>query len=437
MKSRKFIHMPAPDTFQSLVTQYFSDFYPASPIFIYEWVSGGSLGPGGISKISEAEQWICFNVILAIAYCVGAVDVLATPGSLQTAEAHLQNALAGIHELLAEPPTIATVQALLGMGAATHELVGPGPASVLIAAALRDSYRLGLHRKVVPSTLDGIAVFEQRERVFWTAYSLHRDLSLRLNLPMVFDDEIELDLPSIIAADDALLFYSFDRKYAFNMYHARTHLAVIEGHLRRRLLASDDVNRSIGITSAHIACTHLELMQWRNNLLIPFEADFLMQNFDLAVALQIIILHSSYYHCLRAFQAALKRQVLIQEANQISSQSLWFYDSAMAQLEIACAREMIDCTPVLKKMNSFSIRELLNSLVIALGSLIDNSLQYGSGELLEEDVSRCQPLLELLEKLPTTDRTKELHQVLQVHKNIGLKPSRSLPRKPTLDSGEL
>lgn len=74
------------------------------------------------------------------------------------------------------------VQVLIGMVILFQGTRDLKPATMLIAIALRLAHELGLHTRRSVGYLDATQVLE-RDRVFWIAYILDRDISLRTNRP--------------------------------------------------------------------------------------------------------------------------------------------------------------------------------------------------------------------------------------------------------------
>ncbi len=72
----------------------------------------------------------------------------------------------------------------------------PQSLSILMAAAVRLAYRIGLHR-----TLDEFALnqseIDQRRNVFWTVYIIDKYIALRCGQPSaIVDNDIGINLPT-------------------------------------------------------------------------------------------------------------------------------------------------------------------------------------------------------------------------------------------------
>ena len=418
VRSSNSTEMPSRDQFWSLVAQFFTNFYPAFPIFPYEWLIGTKSGNREARKISESEEWACFNVILAISYHLRAVYTTAKHENQKNARGHLRSALAATEELLSGPPSMTTVQILIGIGVAVHGMIGPNPSSVLFAAAMRDSYRLGLHRRAAFSSSVGLEGIEQRKRVFWTTYSLHRGISLQLDLPMVFDDEIDLELPETSYADDVSLLHSHDRKHTFDIYRARTQLAVIQGQIRRGLPSSGQPEVSSAVVVNHVTVILLKLTEWRNNLPIGFDVNFLVQNFDLSAAIHVVSLHSNYFHCLRVLQCSVGQDKELQLACEYALRSISFSGPSLSQSYVHCARQLISSVSMFSRIDFSDIQGLLDSFVAALRVLTDCTLEQRSDALLQEDIRHCRPLVELLDRFPSRYGGRDVDKVLEAYREL-------------------
>ncbi|KAH8727025.1 fungal-specific transcription factor domain-containing protein [Phaeosphaeriaceae sp. PMI808] len=123
---------------------------------------------------------------------------------------------------------LAAIQALLGMAIFLQGTPNPQPASILTAAAIRLSYGLGMHRNELGGGLPLIEA-QQRQRVFWVAYCLDKDFSLRFEQPSIINDnDMNVHLPEADPRDGLNLMHTASDGSAVNYFRLRIHLAVIQ-----------------------------------------------------------------------------------------------------------------------------------------------------------------------------------------------------------------
>ncbi|KAL4727990.1 hypothetical protein ACLX1H_004697 [Fusarium chlamydosporum] len=102
---------------------------------------------------------------------------------------------------------------------------------------------MGLHNRISTEHLDPVDR-RQHVRVFWLAYILDKDLSLRAQQPSVqLDDDIDLDLPIQVPGDDhdeeeAGMVTTVDGKAKINYLLTRIQLASIQGEVYDHLYST-------------------------------------------------------------------------------------------------------------------------------------------------------------------------------------------------------
>ncbi|KAM0231268.1 hypothetical protein ACHAPO_008648 [Fusarium lateritium] len=128
------------------------------------------------------------------------------------------------------------IQTLIGMAMLLQTANDTTPALVIISAAMRLIHKMGLHNRLSTEHLNST---EQRQHanVFWLAYIVDKDLSLRAQQPSVqLDDDIDLDLPTerpVICGSDteAGIVTTVNGNARLNYFLARIQLANIQGNV--------------------------------------------------------------------------------------------------------------------------------------------------------------------------------------------------------------
>lgn len=389
--------LPAPDSFQDLVDHFLSDIFPAFPIFGRGWLRDSGDRISNDTPRSEMEEWLCLNVILTMTYYFRSIHAPGTHEDGFKANTHLRYSLAAIEMLSSTKPSVNTIQALLGIGVAVYEMIGPGPSSIFFAAAVRDSYRLSLHRLAKADEVMSTHDLELRRHVFWTAYSLHKNISMELDLPMAFDGEIELDLPQATFTDDTPLLQSVGGGISFDISRARMQLALLQGHIRRRIGGPQEVTiRRHENLLPHIDLMALELTRWRTSLPVQLDAVILVKHFQTSAVVQMMHLKSGYFHCLRVLHTAILESRSLRAANRDTPQSLTVATSSITERYIQCAREIVDSMAVLASIKLTRLQGLTNSLATAISVLTDENTGQRTHKVLAADFLRCRLLRKAL-----------------------------------------
>jgi hypothetical protein len=187
----------------------------------------------------DPVAWAAINVVLALVHRHGLV-----PGShAERAIEYLSKVQSVLSDVVLGSTRLLNVQVLVGTVMLLQGSKDLQPAMILVATTIRLAHSIGLHNRRSSAHLDA-AEARQRANVFWLAYILDKDISLRLKQPSVqLDDDIDLDLPSPWTIDELIrdnpdrdaqnfsigIITTVDGTVEMNYFAARIQLAIIEG----------------------------------------------------------------------------------------------------------------------------------------------------------------------------------------------------------------
>ena len=250
----------------------------------------------GISP-SSPDWWACINVVLSLAHRFRAMRTLETTYENAQSCGYMHNSLAVVSELSILHHSLPAVQALVGMAIILQGTPNPHAASVLIAAAVRLAQTMGLHRRVEDPN-QTVANLEQRKRVFWIAYLVDKDISLRMGLPFAQDDDdMDAELPT--GSPHELPAYSNGGRH-MNFFKSRIGLAVIQGQIYKSLYSVQATRQSTAqkaVVAQELDCI---LCYWRSGVSMDFEVDPVtsFQGVLPVEFIHILILRFTYVNCL-------------------------------------------------------------------------------------------------------------------------------------------
>ncbi|KAJ5693098.1 hypothetical protein N7462_002521 [Penicillium macrosclerotiorum] len=225
--------------------------------------------------------WASINVVLAISHRLRVMSNLVPHEEDKKAWLYLKNAMGVLTELTMRNTDLLSVQALLGMSLFLQGTPNPQPAFFLVAAAIRLSHSIGLHKRGSSFGLNPVEV-EQRKRVFWIAYCLDKDICLRSGRPPVQDDDdMNVELPS----EDPLTI-SF------------CEFATIESRVYKRLYSAKASKQSDGELLNTIGELDKELEDWKDSIPIDFRPEYEIQATHGPLLIHVVVLHFAYYNCL-------------------------------------------------------------------------------------------------------------------------------------------
>lgn len=241
----------------------------------------------------ERTTWAAINVVLALAHGrISPED--ATLG--ESAAYYLHNAQTVLSEVIMGDADLLNVQIVLGMVLLFQGTQDLKPATMLVAIALRLAHELGLHTRRLES-LDASQVME-RDRVFWIAYILDRDLSMRTSRPSVQrESDIDIEWPSAEPEDGAGTVTTADGTFAFNFLRCRVRLARIQGEVYDFMVATragtmDDYRRGENIVRLNYM-----LDDWMSSIPPPFRPESFPHAEPLNLCRGFAVLYSTHLAC--------------------------------------------------------------------------------------------------------------------------------------------
>ncbi|KAJ4324094.1 hypothetical protein N0V84_004060 [Fusarium piperis] len=222
------LELPPQHEVMSAAQQYIAGFNSAIPLFnpdrllsvINRWYAA--------SDHRDHTTWAAINMVLALVHRQIPPQE-ATPSN-NTAK-FTNNAQSVLTNIVMGETTLLSVQVLVGMTMLFQGVQDLKPATILIAMALRLAHQLRLHTRDSSTHLDSTIALE-RYRVFWIAYMLDRDISLRTKQPPIQREmDIDLEWPSVDPQDGAGVFIDAEGISSFNFFLSRVQLAQIQGEI--------------------------------------------------------------------------------------------------------------------------------------------------------------------------------------------------------------
>lgn len=290
--------LPPKEEALSLLTDYFENFNCMLPLFHKPTFMHLVERQYSSDPYQGSGWWASFNCALAIAHRLRVMSNISPAEDDEKGWGYLKNAMGVFSELIMRNTDLLSVQALLGMALFMQGTPNPQPAFLLIAAAIRLSQSIGLHRRVTGFNLNPIEI-EQRKRVFWIAYILDKDLCLRAGRPAAQDDDdMNVDLPAADPEDDVGNIPLADGKGKMNIFRAMCEFTVIESEVYKRLYSAKASRQSDGELLNAIGELDQRLEEWKDRIPIDFRPEHEIKAAHTPLMLHIVMLHFTYYNCL-------------------------------------------------------------------------------------------------------------------------------------------
>jgi hypothetical protein len=261
----------------------------------------------------DPVSWAAINIVLALAHRHDLVRCSNPNISVE----YLHNVESVLSSIVLGETQLLSIQVLLGMVLLLQASPDLTPSLIMIATTLRLAHKMGLHDRNASVHLDA-ADARQHACVFWMAYVLDKDLSMRTKQPSIqLDDDVDLELPSpdvfpYKLSDESSdntssssgIIFTADGTVEMNYFLTRIQLAVIEGGVYDFLYSTRSHKRSIEERSHALESISRALESWKSY--IPFEFSALMAPVTVSPAVLplLAVLHSTSLACMTLLHQA-------------------------------------------------------------------------------------------------------------------------------------
>lgn len=296
---RIFKSLPGKIECRALLGVYFRHFNQLVPLFNEESFMELIDNASTPTPFKSSGLWASTNVALAIASSI-TTDSCGRQSDNQV-WGYLKNALAVTNELTMYNVDLMSIQALLGMALFFRGTSNPQPSFSLLSAAIRLSHTIKLHRKCENSSMS-MEENEQRKRVFWVAYFLDKETSLRSGRPSAQDDDdIDVELPSEDPADKIGMvpLNSADKieKPSSNVFRSICAFAQIQSRVHKKLYSVRASQKSEQKLIASIGKLVHELEDWKQSIPTDFRPGHEIDAACWPYRLHVIFMNLAYHHC--------------------------------------------------------------------------------------------------------------------------------------------
>lgn len=291
---RIYEQLPAKKECLELLELFFKDFnivFPLfhRPTFLYLVERQYSSDP-----YAGSGWWASLNVVLAIAHRLRVRYTTTPEEDERKAWGYLKNSMGVLAELMVQNTDLLSVQALLGMALFMYCTSNPQPSFSLVAASIRLSHSIGLHKHGSAFNLKPIEI-EQRSRVFWIAYILDKEICLRTGRPPAQDDnDMNVELPISDPEDGAGITVVADSK--INVFRLMSQFATIQSKIFTQLYSADTAKQSVAQLLKSTEKLDNELEEWRAGIPIGFRPDEEHSVSHAPAPLLLVLLHLAYYN---------------------------------------------------------------------------------------------------------------------------------------------
>ncbi|KAJ5920999.1 hypothetical protein N7466_009325 [Penicillium verhagenii] len=240
------------------------------------------------------SSWALLNVVLAFSYRERAQTASDNSHSWRVSLGHVKNALNVVVELFLRNADLSAIQALLGLALYFQGTPNAQALFMFSAAAMRLSHSIGLHRNT--TTGMKISEIEQRRRIFWIAFILDADISLRVGRPPVQEmEDYNTPLPDNLPPDRRGLICIDGIEV--NLLRLLAHLALVQRRLYRHfhMVAAAQQPREMIIKSA-MDCEEA-LFAWRDSIPEGLRPQLIFRSEPNYFLRHLVRMHLAYHSC--------------------------------------------------------------------------------------------------------------------------------------------
>ncbi|KAH6723774.1 fungal-specific transcription factor domain-containing protein [Leptodontidium sp. MPI-SDFR-AT-0119] len=348
------------------------------------------------TSIRDPGFWASLNVVLALAHRFQ----LSKQNTMDEGEAwkYFQNAMGIVNQLTLLPPSLIATQALIGMAIVTQGTPNPAPYAFLNSAAMKMAQQLDLHRSVQyqdPSL--GVAEIEQRKRVFWIAYFMDKDISLRTCQPPIQeDDDMDVGLPEYCTNPP-------NGANRHNFFRLRINLAHIQGKIYKQLLSVRASKQSVAQRVIAVRTLEASLQRWKASVPLEYQQDFyamlpLPNMVEMTPVMHSVVLRLTYFHALNAVH---RFSTPVNQWQNVMDQPIPMDKNIVHETPppITCieeARKALKLLLITPQGDFACIWVVLHIFVSATTTLLTQILSNPLHPLAQSDLQLIEPLLSLL-----------------------------------------
>ncbi|KAL4991562.1 fungal-specific transcription factor domain-containing protein [Aspergillus falconensis] len=340
---KAFCPLPSKEEASSLLYDYLQNFNCLCPLFeqakLISLFNKGSLDAG-----LRTPCWASVNVVFALGIAFRIKDRAVAHSEHQRSWLFIKNAFGTFHDLCLGQPNLWSIQALLGMSIFFLGTMSAEPCCFLAAAAIRMSEQLGLGRlkeNVALSSED----LEHRRRIFWIAYCLDREISIRFGRPPTQSDEdMSIDIPTATLTGDVRIMPLASKHEEFDAFRAHCRLATIKGQLYKDLYSAAAKDRPLPEIMASVGTLDKMLQNWREDLPSEYRPESHgLPSVPQPTMSMTLLLHCSYFNCIIAMHRLIASRGiqtsgdLLRQYRDLSSSDPPPYTSRVFESESLCA----------------------------------------------------------------------------------------------------
>lgn len=405
--------LPQPHEAFLLLQEYLEDWNKAIPLFerialtqIFQDCYAGR-------ELDDSNAWLAIAAVLGLAHRLRGMSPVASPNDDTRAEEYKRQLLNAIPRLLLEDPTLLSVQCIIALGILLYLSADHHRAPFFISIALKMMETLGLGCKRRPV---GTIVEDQWSSVFWIAFSMDTDMSIRYGrLPSRrIADLALLDLPSSPTAEGIGEIRSSNGDWVIPFFRMQAELSTIQARVCEELLATSAQFQSI---DEKLERLKHDLAKWRSHWIFKMRVDQLMQEIHRSDIILLTNMEASYHITLFAIhtQASLQHR---RTAGLFDGDTLLKVGQEKSQPCLADTRRFVSFVRVLPRRDMAAIYMIAHAMVASIAVLMGHAVSNPEEVTAPADLRISRAMLDIMIYLSGKCRTTECRLTRQVCQHL-------------------
>ncbi|THC89102.1 hypothetical protein EYZ11_011449 [Aspergillus tanneri] len=293
LQRRVFQPLPENRVVRQLVTEFFSTFNQAIPLFNESSFARALDRQFSWSPDESSSWWASLNVVLAFAYAQRAQESDNAP-EWQLSLGHIKNTLNVIVDLFMRTADLFAVQAMLGLAIYFQGTPNPQSLFMFAAAAMRLSQSIGLHRAHALRMTTHQT--EERRRTYWLAFILDADISLRVGRPPVQDsNDYDTPLPAEEPVDGKGILIVDSTPV--NFFRLLVQFALIQRRVYHHLYTSAVQNKTRDSIVAEVKACEDALLDWKHAIPTNLQPQSTFSTATAYPMYHLLRLHLTFHCC--------------------------------------------------------------------------------------------------------------------------------------------
>ena len=320
--------LPSAHEASLMLQEYLMDFNAVIPLFdsraIVVHFQNCYSGRPDVNGVS----WGTLYVVLGIAHQLRAMIPLATPDDNIRAFKYLERCMRRLPDLLMDTPSLALIQCLLGVAIIVKGTPRSRSAALFVSIAMRLAQDMGYNARRMQNGNGGIEA-EQENLVFWIAFLLDADHSLRSNrLPTQSYEHIDVELPDEDPISGAGTVRTDVGSLKANILRLRVEMSLIQAEIMEELFSVKARRKPVTELTRIADLITLRLHRWRDSWVFQVNPNDLKLMLQRSEMVHVLVLEAAYF----TTNCALESEII--QTGQRSDCSIFTSDMLTKQAAI-------------------------------------------------------------------------------------------------------